>query len=256
MPDTDSTISLKGKTALITGASRGLGRLIAEFIAAQGCHLIVHSRSLEHTRSLLDALSHYPVNVLAVAADLSTTSGVESLLEQVQNESATVDVVFNNAGIQVPGRQDVYSTTTSDFTRSFQVNCIAPAMICYRLIPAMLDNGFGRIINVTSGISNEPEQAGYSASKAALDKFTLDLSSKLDDANVLMNLVDPGWCQTDLGGQWAPNTPESALPGMVVGAFINDGISGRIFRAQDYSGLTLQQAVELAEQNSNNRKGG
>lgn len=247
MPVDDSTISLAGKSVLVTGASRGLGRLIAEFMAAQGCHLIVHSRQLDYLQSLLVSLRDKPVNVSPIAADLATLPGVESLLAQLQQQSLQVDVLFNNAGIQVPGRQDIYSTTASDFTSSFQVNCIAPALICYQLIPAMLSRGFGRIINVTSGIANEPQQAAYSASKAALDKFTQDLSSVLEGAGVLMNLVDPGWCKTDLGGEWAPNRPESALPGLIVGAFINDGISGRLFRAQDFAGLELTQAVELAE---------
>ena len=74
-----------------------------------------------------------------------------------------------------------------DFTQSFMINTIAPAIICYRLLPKMIEKGFGRVINTTSGIRNEPEQAGYSASKAALDKFTKDLGTKLEGNDVMMN---------------------------------------------------------------------
>lgn len=72
-------------------------------------------------------------------------------------------------------------------------------MICYHFMPKMIEAGFGRIINTTSGIALEPEQAGYSASKAALDKITIDLGSKVEGTDVMINLTDPGWCRTDLG---------------------------------------------------------
>jgi len=114
----------------------------------------------------------------------------------------------------------------------------------------MIERGFGRVVNVTSGIKNEPEQAAYSASKAALDKFTKDLSSKLDGTNVMINLADPGWCRTDLGGPNAPNPVESVIPGIVVGAFIDDKKSGRLFPAQAFTGLTLEEAVAKAEKMS------
>ena len=90
-------------------------------------------------------------------------------------------------------------------------------------------------------------QAGYSASKSALDKVTMDLASVYDGTDVCINLADPGWCRTDLGGPQAPNAPESALPGLVVGAFIDDGKSGRLFRAQEFAGMTLEEAVARAK---------
>ena len=69
----------------------------------------------------------------------------------------------------------------------------------------------------------------------------------MDGTDVIISLADPGWCQTDLGGQKPPNTPESAIPGIVVGAFISDKKSGRLFGAQDFTGLTLEEAVKKAE---------
>ena len=110
----------------------------------------------------------------------------------------------------------------------------------------MIERGWGRVINTTSGIRNEPEQAGYSASKAALDKVTSDLAGKLDGTNVCINLADPGWCRTDLGGPKAPNDPDSVIPGMIVGAFIDDKKSGRLFSAQSFTGMALEEAVKKA----------
>ena len=90
-------------------------------------------------------------------------------------------------------------------------------------------------------------QAGYSASKAALDKITIDLGSKVEGTDVLINLTDPGWCRTDLGGPHAPNAPESAIPGITVGVFVDDGKSGRYLGAQHFTGMTLDEAVRKAE---------
>ena len=120
-------------------------------------------------------------------------------------------------------------------------------MLCYHFIPKMIRRGFGRVVNTTSGIRLEPEQAGYSASKAALDKVTCDLGSKLEGTGTALNLTDPCWCRTDLGGPHAPNSPESALPGVIVGAFIEQPRSGRLFVASDFYGMTLEEAAAKAD---------
>jgi NAD(P)-dependent dehydrogenase (short-subunit alcohol dehydrogenase family) len=111
----------------------------------------------------------------------------------------------------------------------------------------MKERGYGRIVNTTSGIDLEPEQAAYSASKAALSKITRDLGRDFEGTDVTISLTDPGWCRTDLGGKNAPNEPESAIPGVVVGVFIDDKKSGRLFAAQDYTGLSLEEAVKKAQ---------
>ena len=96
----------------------------------------------------------------------------------------------------------------------------------------MLKNDFGRIINVTSGIEGEPQLAPYAASKAAVNKLTKDLSSQLTGSNVKINMLDPGWLRTDLGGPSANNAVEDVLPGALAPAIIeNDGPNGELFRA-------------------------
>ncbi len=240
-------ISVKGKWALITGSSRGIGSLIALFMAKQGCNLILHSRKLGHTKKLLDEVKALGVKAYRVQAELAYHQEVVAMLDEIKTKGTTIDIVFNNAAVQIAYRKDYWQTPVEDFDLSFRINLIAITTICYRLIPIMIERGFGRIINTTSGIRNEPEQAGYSASKAALDKFTKDLGSKLDGTNVLINLTDPGWCSTDLGGQQAPNLPETSIPGVLVGAFIDDKKSGRLFQASNFSGMSLEDAVNKAE---------
>jgi len=239
-------LDLKGKRVLITGASRGLGRLAAKLMAEQGCNLILQSRSLEHTASLEEEVKAMGLECDSFAADLNYIPSVMKMLSDIDSLRLDVDIVLNNAGLQIAYRPDYFVTPPEDFTVSFNVNTIAPAMICYHYLPRMLEKGFGRIVNTTSGIDKEPEQAGYSAAKAALDKITKDMASRLGGTGVTMNLTDPGWCRTDLGGPNAPNAPESAVPGIVVGAFVDNDVNGRIFRAQEFSGMTLEEAVARA----------
>ena len=239
-------IDLKGKWVLITGASRGLGRLAAELMAQQGCNTILQSRSVGHTQPLEKSFLKMGLKSYSLEADLNDLDSVQKMLEEIDGMGVDVDIVLNNAGLQVAYRTDYYKTPVEDYLVSFNVNTIAPAMICYHFLPGMIERGFGRIVNTTSGIALEPEQAGYSAAKAALDKITIDMASKLAGTGVTMNLTDPGWCRTDLGGPNAPNSPESALPGVVVGAFVDNDVNGKIFRAQDFSGMSLEDAVVKA----------
>jgi 3-oxoacyl-[acyl-carrier protein] reductase len=240
-------ISVKGKWALITGASRGIGYLIATYMAGQGCNLILHSRQLEHTVKVMQEVKAFGVDAYCLAADLAKHNEVVAMLDEIEKKGTAVDIVFNNAAVQVGYRTDYWKTPVEDFDLSFRINFTAVTTICYRLMPKMIARGFGRVINTTSGIRDQPEQAGYSASKAALDKFTRDLGTKLEGSNVLINLSDPGWCRTDLGGPHAPNAPETALPGVVVGAFLDDTSSGRLLNAGDFYGLSLEEAVEKAK---------
>ncbi len=240
-------VDVRGRWALITGASRGIGYLTALFMAKQGCNLILHSRKPENTQKVLEEVKALGVEAYAVSAELADLDAVATMLAEIDKMGVRVDIVLNNAGLQIAYRTEYFTTPVSDYTESFKINTIAPAMICYHFLPKMIENGFGRILNTTSGIRLEPQQAGYSASKAALDKITIDLGSTVEGTDVMINLTDPGWCRTDLGGPHAPNAPESAIPGIVVGAFVDDKKSGRFLNAQFFAGMSLEDAVKKAE---------
>ncbi len=235
--------NVKGKWALLTGASRGLGYLSAIKMAEQGCNLILHSRNAEHCQKVLEEVKALGVEAYTVEAELSDLDSVAKMLKEIDEKGTPVEIILNNAGLQIAYRTEYLTTPAEDYDISFKVNTTAPMMICYHFLPAMEKAGFGRIVNTTSGIALEPEQAGYSAAKAALNKVTIDLGSKYQGTDIVLNLADPGWCRTDLGGDKAPNSPESALPGIIVGAFVDDKKSGRIFSAQEFSGMTLEEAV-------------
>ena len=240
-------VDMKGRWCLITGAARGIGYLTAKFMAEKGANLILHSRKLAHTEKVLKEVRALGVEAYTVEAELSNLDSVKAMLAEIDARGTQVDIVLNNAGMQIAYRVDYLATPVEDYTESFKINTIAPMMICYHFLPGMMERGFGRILNTTSGISLDPQQAGYSASKAALDKITIDLGSKVQGTNVLINLTDPGWCRTDLGGPHAPNAPESAIPGIAVGAFVDDGKSGRYLNAPYFTGMSLEDAVKKAE---------
>lgn len=236
-------VSVKGKWAFITGASRGVGYELALFMAARGCNLILHSRSKSNSEKILNEVKALGVDAVNVQAELSKDSEVRTMLKTIDDLTVDVDFVFNNAGIQVTYRNDFIQTPIEDFDSSFKINLIAVTTICYHFLPKMMSKGFGRIINTTSGIKDQPEQAAYSASKAALDKFTQDLGTKVEGTNIMINLTDPGWCRTDLGGPHAPNDVKDSLPGVAVSAFIDDKKSSRLFIGPDFIGMTLADAV-------------
>jgi len=242
-------VDVKGRWALITGAARGIGYGAAIYMAKQGCNLVLHGRTEAHCDKVLNEVRALGVEAYAVGAEFSELTEVEAMLAQIDEKGTPIDIILNNAGIQVAYRTEYLTTPVSDYEQSFRINTIAPMMIVYHFLPAMKERGFGRIVNTTSGIRLEPEQAGYSASKAALDKVTMDLASKYDGTDIMINITDPGWCRTDLGGQHAPNAPESSLPGVVVGAFVDDKRSGRNFSAGNFYGMALEQAVAHAEKN-------
>ena len=193
-------VNVKGRWALITGASRGLGYLAAIEMAKLGCNLVLHSRTEEHCAKVLGEVKALGVDAYVVTAELSDMEQVEAMCRAIDERGTKLDIILNNAGLQIAYRTEYLTTPASDYDISFRINTTAPMMICYHFLPGMKERGFGRIVNTTSGIDLEPEQAGYSAAKAALNKVTRDLGKNYEGTDVTINLTDPGWCRTDRPG--------------------------------------------------------
>jgi short-subunit dehydrogenase len=225
-------IDITGKYAFITGSSRGVGQQIALGLAEKGCHVILHGRTNRSCDKTAKLLKEYGVKTFMVYGELSNENEVNSVIKQVRDLNIPVDILYNNAGIMTPYRKDYMGHTWEDWMLSMKVNVFAVYSLCAAFVPAMLENGFGRVINVVSGISHEPELAPYASSKWALIKLTEDLSSKLKDTPVRMNTLDPSWLRTDLGGEFADNPVEAVLPGALAPALVeNDGANGVNFEA-------------------------
>ena len=238
-------IQIKGKNALITGSSRGVGQQIAQALAKLGCNIIVHGRTKESCAKTLELLTKYNVNVYCVYGELSYESQVNQLINQVKNLKISIDILYNNAAIMTPFHGDYWNHSWDVWMDTFKVNVFAMYSLCGAFIPTMIEKGFGRVINLTSGIKDMPELAPYGASKWAVNKLTDDISAKLNHTGVRINTLDPGWLRTDLGGPNADHPVEATLPGALAPALVeDDGPNGQFFSAIDHK-LDLDAFTKL-----------
>lgn len=228
-------IKLKGKNALITGSSRGVGQQLAQALAKLGCNVIVHGRTLKSCEKTLELLKDSKVNVYCVYGELSEELQVNELIKQVKDLNINIDVVYNNAAIMTPFYEDYWNHSWEDWMLSMKVNVFAMYSLCGAFIPGMIKRNFGRVINLTSGIKDLPELAPYGATKWAVNKLTDDLAAKLKDTKVRINTLDPGWLRTDLGGENADHPVEAVIPGALAPALVDDdGPNGEFFSAIDH----------------------
>lgn len=234
-------IDIKGRRAFLTGASRGIGRQIAIGLADLGCHLIIHARKKENLEATLKQLEGKEIEVAVVEAELSDLEQVKSMLETIDGMDRQVDIVYNCAAISQMDSH-IYDTSMEKWQLQMQVNVYALIKICEHFLPGLIDRGFGRIVNVSSGIADQPALVAYSVTKAVVDRYSRDFAPSLKEKGVLINTIDPGWIQTDMGGPNATATIESVLPGMLVPVLLDqDGPAGCRYSAQYYCGKALDE---------------
>jgi len=153
-------LAIQGKWVLLTGSSRGVGKQVAGAFADKGCRLILHSRKLEHTAELAAQFQARGLTVHALAAELSDQDQVIALAREALRVSGGIDILYNNAGIQMPWHEDMFTTDPAEYELSFQVNTIAPITLCNLMLPGMIERKFGRVVNLTSGVKDQPQLMG------------------------------------------------------------------------------------------------
>ncbi|MDN8591371.1 SDR family oxidoreductase [Paenibacillus sp. 11B] len=194
---------LKGKIALVTGASRGIGRSIALRLAQEGAYVVVHyGNRQDEAEAVVRHIEQHGGNACAVGADLRTMDGVHHLFagldEAVQNqtEASGFDILVNNAGIgQIVGIEE---TTEASYEEVMNLNVKAPLFVTQQALPRMNDGG--RIINISSFVTRvaSPGVFTYSMSKGAIDTFTLLLAKQLGSRNITVNAIQPGIINTEM----------------------------------------------------------
>lgn len=201
---------LKGKTAVVTGASRGIGRAIAIKLAGQGANVVInYVRSSEEAAQLVRELELLGVKALAVLADVSVYSEAENLISRAKKEFGTVDILVNNAGITRDGL--IMRMSEEDFDRVIQVN-LKGAFNCSRhAVSHMLKQRNGRIINITSvvGLLGNAGQANYAAAKAGLTGLTKSIAKEIGSRGITVNAVAPGFIETDMTAGLPDNIKEA-----------------------------------------------
>jgi NAD(P)-dependent dehydrogenase (short-subunit alcohol dehydrogenase family) len=190
-----------GRTALVTGAGRGIGRAVALGLADAGAGLILLARSseqLEATRAALAGRGLARGRLVVVTADLGNEERRSQAVEMALVRSR-IDILINNAATVEPLGVTA-EISSAELRRAFEVNVIAPAALAAAVLPGMTGAGWGRIVNVSSGIAARPEGMvrgnAYVATKAALEAHTLNLAAELRGTGVTVNVYRPGRVDT------------------------------------------------------------
>ncbi|MGV8981189.1 3-oxoacyl-[acyl-carrier-protein] reductase [Clostridium sp.] len=190
---------LKGKTAVVTGASRGIGRAIAIKLAKLGANIVVNYRnSVDAVQEVVKEIEALGVKALAVQADISSYSDVEFMMKKCIEEFGSLDILVNNAGITKDGL--LMRMKEEDFDSVIDIN-LKGAFNCTRHVSAiMLKQRSGRIINISSvsGLTGNAGQVNYSAAKAGIIGMTKAVAREFGGRGVTCNAVAPGYIQTDM----------------------------------------------------------
>jgi NAD(P)-dependent dehydrogenase (short-subunit alcohol dehydrogenase family) len=232
---------LKGKTALITGASRGIGRAIAAAYAAEGANVALNARDrgrLEETAGELRGVCD--VKVSTHACDVSDRAGVDAMIAAIERDGP-IDIVVNNAGIHKPARFVDYSF--EDFRKIMEVNVYSVFHVTQAALPKMIERGAGRIINIGSsaGKWGSRHQSAYNASKHAVVGITRCLGLEMAPYNILVNAICPWIVETDLADTFMRD--HAAIAGVPVETFAetikNTAPLKRWIRPQEVANLAV-----------------
>lgn len=193
-------LSLQNKVALVTGASRGIGLEIARVVGAAGARVAMVAREEGRLENAAEQLRAEGCDALAYACDVAVEAQVNEVVARVMEHFGRVDILVNNAGILQAGHITAFSA--GDWERMMAVNASSAFYFCRALAPKMMDQNYGRIINVSSisaftgGVSGSVQ---YAASKGALISLTKALARDLAPHNITVNAIAPGQIETDMG---------------------------------------------------------
>jgi NAD(P)-dependent dehydrogenase (short-subunit alcohol dehydrogenase family) len=215
-----STHTNAARVALITGASRGLGREIARLLARQGTRLILTARGTDALQALADEL-RTDTDVVALPGDVADPGHADRLVRQGLHRFGRVDALVNNASTIGPSPMPTLETYPLDaLAEVFCINTLAPLRLIQLVLPEMRARGDGVIVNLTSdaAVQAYPGWGGYGASKAALEHLSRVLAAELDGSGIRVYTVDPGDMNTQMHQDAEPGVDLSDLPGPEVSA--------------------------------------
>jgi 3-oxoacyl-[acyl-carrier protein] reductase len=192
----DTILPLSGKTALVTGASQGIGRACALRLAAEGARVVLAARSEEKLHAVAQEIAAAGGTALVFVLDMASEESIQTTAKAVLAACRTVDILVNNAGITRDGL--LMRMKRADWDAVLTTNLTGVFLLTQALISPMLKARWGRIINISSvvGEIGQAGQANYAASKAGLLGFTRSLARELASRSITVNAVAPGYIQT------------------------------------------------------------
>jgi NAD(P)-dependent dehydrogenase (short-subunit alcohol dehydrogenase family) len=253
---TDHNIfDLKGKTALITGGSRGIGRAFAEAVAAFGANVAIAARDQGKIDETLGILAKYKVKTLGISADMTSEEDIKRMVDETVKKFGRIDILFNNAGIARQQRP-IHEEIIADFDIIISTNLRGPFLVLKYVLPVMIKQNKGAIINTssTAGIRAEfPEIApvAYCAAKAGINIMTQVAALEYAKYNIRVNCSAPGMHRSELGhDNPRPNTPPDPKQMAVMQEMLkrtNEDIPmNRFAEADELAGLAVLLASDAS----------
>ena len=186
---------LSGQVALVTGANRGIGAEIARNLEELGATVYAGTRSMQHD---------VPDGCESVLLDVTQEGDVENIADGVFGEVGRLDILVNNAGVIGPDG-DIVASPTKELDRTLATNLRGPMLLCKHLVPLLVQQEGGRVVNVSSEMGALSDMGSghpaYRVSKAGLNGLTTYLHAQYNDQGLIANSVCPGWVRTDMGGE-------------------------------------------------------
>jgi 3-oxoacyl-[acyl-carrier protein] reductase len=229
-----TTIDLAGKTAFVTGSTRGIGLAIATGLYASGAKVAVVGRELERAKTIASGLGERAVGV---ACDVARSDQVDAAIAAAEATLGPVDILVNNAGVT---RDNILlRLTEEDWDSVLDANLKGAFHTTRAVIKGMMKRRSGRIINISSivGLTGNKGQANYAASKAGLIGFTKSVAKEYASRNILVNCIAPGFIETDM---------TASLPDAARASLLEEIALGRLGRPEDVAGTVLFLASDLA----------
>lgn len=227
------------RIALVSGANRGIGLEIVKQLARRGIMAAVGSRDLAKGRAAAESLKSEGLEVPVVALDVVDEESCRAAVAEVVGMFGRLDILVNNAGVLADGPDahtaSVLTAPVDRVIETFRVNTVGALMLCKAAVPVMQKNGYGRIVNLSSGLGQLSDMGSgwpaYRMSKAALNALTRTLAAELKGTPIKVNSMCPGWVKTDMGG---PNAERSVDVGAETAVWLAtleaDGPTGGFFR--------------------------
>ncbi len=235
-PRADDAAGQAPRTALVTGANRGIGFEIARQLARRGLHVIVASRTLTRGRAAVKLMAEEGLAAESVRLDVTDPAQVKGVARDLRDRLGGLDVLVNNAGVLLDPRGGRFlDSRPATYERTLATNLLGPLLLAQAIVPLMIERGYGRIVNLSSGLGQLEEMGSgtpsYRISKAALNALTRIVAADTRGTGVLVNSMCPGWVRTEMGGPEAPRTvAQGADTAVWLATLPGDGPSGGFFR--------------------------
>lgn len=229
---------LSGKTAVITGAARGIGRAAAEALGRHGAHLVLFDRLEDELKATVADLSPASASVHAVTGDITSADDLERLVGSLKDG---VDVIVNSVGVQ--RRTPISDVTVDDLDWMWQVNVRGVFALTQALLPGMISRGRGKIINVASigSLVGVERKTVYAMTKGAIAQYTRSLAIEVAQHGICVNAVAPGYVDTEMTHEWLYGDPERSR------AFLNRIPLGRFATPADTEGAFVLLATRASD---------